>query len=132
MPDHSPGFLAATDRARALVEEIPIAAYLDERRTHPDDVVLVDVREDREWARDRLPGAVHLGRGVLERDVESRFPDRDARLILYCGGGYRSALAAHALQEMGYRRVASLVGGRRAWIAAGHPLDETPQDPAAG
>lgn len=132
MPDHAPRFLALTDRARAEVEEIDAAAYLAERQDHPDEVVLVDVREDREWARDRLPGAVHLGRGVLERDVESRWPDPDTRLVLYCGGGYRSALAARSLQAMGYRRVASLLGGRRAWIAAGHPLDGSPRDPTDG
>ncbi|MCF1458430.1 MAG: sulfurtransferase, partial [Shewanella sp.] len=87
-----------------------------------DSWQLVDVREDREWLKDRLPRAVHLGRGVIERDIETRFPDKSRPLLLYCGGGYRSVLSAHNLQLMGYTKVASLVGGYRAWVQRLLPL----------
>ena len=83
---------------------------------------LVDVREQDEWGRGHLPGARHLGKGLIERDIEATIPDRDASIVLYCGGGYRSALAADALREMGYTRVGSMWGGWRAWTEAGFPV----------
>ncbi len=125
MKHHSPGFLRVTEAARARVEEVDLAAS-DALRGASPPWILVDVREDAEWAAGRIPGAVHLGRGVLERDVEARFPDPATPLILYCGGGFRSALAAASLQDMGYTRVVSLVGGVRAWQDAGRPWDDAP------
>ena len=91
------------------------------RQRAGDAFHLVDVREDFEWEQGRVQGAVHVGKGVLERDVERMFPDLDAEIVLYCGGGYRSALAADALQKMGYRRVLSMDGGWRRWRALGLP-----------
>lgn len=118
---HSPGFLRVVDEARRAISEVTITevkARLDRgERFH-----LIDVREDREYAADYIPAARHLGRGVLERDIEQVIPDPDADIVLYCGGGYRSALAAESLQKMGYRRVASMDGGIRAWREAGFPL----------
>jgi len=118
---HSPGFLRVVDAARPRVRECTVedVRALQERGAA---FTLLDVREDHEWARGHVPGAVHLGRGVLERDVETRFPDRAARLVLYCGGGYRSILAADVLQTMGYADVASMAGGWRAWTEAGLPV----------
>ncbi|HXR25553.1 MAG TPA: rhodanese-like domain-containing protein [Candidatus Binataceae bacterium] len=84
--------------------------------------ILIDTREDSEWARGHIPGAIHLGRGIIERDIEKTIPDRDALVILYCGGGYRSALAADNLQKMGYRNVISMDGGWRGWTEAGFPV----------
>ena len=87
-----------------------------------EPVLLIDVREDGEWARGRLPGAVHLGKGVIERDVEQRYPDTATEMVLYCGGGFRSALAADSLQKMGYTNVVSLDGGFRGWRDKGYPV----------
>ncbi len=118
---HSPGFLRVVDAARPRVREATVADVraLQERgaRFH-----LIDVREDHEWARGHARGAEHLGRGILERDVETRYPDHGAPLVLYCGGGYRSILAADVLQTMGYTHVASMAGGWRAWTEAGLPV----------
>ena len=123
---HSPGFLALVTEARARVREIDIPDYLAAhgKGQHP---VLVDVREDHEWNAGRLPGAMHLGKGIIERDIEKHFPDHDTPLVCYCGGGFRSVLVCENLQRMGYRNARSLVGGYRGWIAAGHPIetDET-------
>jgi rhodanese-related sulfurtransferase len=119
---HSTGFLALVDEARARVREVAREEYLGmlaRRERH----VLVDVREDHEWARGHLPGAVHLGRGILERDIEAQFGDRDTPLVLYCGGGYRSVLSADSLQRMGYRNVASLAGGFRGWEKDGLEIE---------
>ena len=120
--EHSSGFLALVQDAKSRVREIAIPEY--RRRAEAGErFVLVDVREDREWERSRLPGARHLGRGVLERDVEREIPERDAPIVLYCGGGFRSALAADNLQKMGYTNVLSLAGGVRGWAGAGLPLE---------
>ena len=119
---HNPGFLALVDAARARVREVSVDAAAAAAADPARPRVLVDVREDSEWAAGHPAGAVHLGRGILERDVETRFPDRAAPLALLCGGGYRSALAAAVLQDMGYTDVASVAGGWKAWVAAGLPV----------
>ena len=119
---HSPGFLAIVRDARSRVREFTIEDYV-RRMEAGESWVLIDVREDNEWEAGRIPGAIHLGRGILERDIEERFPDKDAPLVLHCGGGYRSALAADNLQKMGYRNVASLDGGFRGWVAADLPVE---------
>lgn len=128
MSPHAPRFLALCDAARARVREIDVSTLRD-RLAQARPPTVVDVREDREFAAGRVPGAVHLGKGVIERDVEVAFPDLDAELVLYCGGGFRSALAADALQDMGYRNVWSLAGGKRAWQDAEAPWDDAPLDP---
>lgn len=115
--NHSPGFLSLVDRAKAQIRECTVD---DLRGGLP--ALVIDVREDHEWAAGHIVGAVHLGRGVLERDIEAAVPDRSQPLVLYCGGGYRSALSALSLQEMGYTAVSSLAGGWKAWLAAGGPV----------
>lgn len=117
---HSPGFLALVQDAKARVKETSVAA-VKARLDRKEAFSLIDVREDHEWNEGHLPGAVHLGRGILERDAEERFPDKSAELVLYCGGGFRSALAADNLQKMGFTRVLSMDGGIRGWREAGHP-----------
>ena len=119
--DHSPGFLKLVNDARKRVSEVSVA----EARARLDAgarIVLSDVREDREWEAGHAAGAVHLGKGVLERDLEKMFPDPGTEIIMYCGGGYRSALTCDAAQQMGYRNVHSLIGGWRGMVAAGWPV----------
>lgn len=119
---HSVAFIRLVDESRARVRETNVAEV--KRRLDAGDVfTLVDVREDNEWARGRIPGAVHLGRGVIERDIEQRFPEKSVELVLYCGGGYRSALSADNLQKMGYSNVSSMDGGWRGWTEAGYPTE---------
>lgn len=115
---HSEGFLKLVDDAKSRVREVTVEEALA-RLSSPDEVHLVDVREDREWSAGHARGAMHLGKGVIERDIEQQVPNKGAELILYCGGGFRSALAGDVLQQMGYTNVASLAGGWRAWTAAG-------------
>jgi rhodanese-related sulfurtransferase len=120
---HSPRFLHIVDDAKKRVREVTVAdvkALLD----RGEKFVLLDVREESEWAKDHLPGAVHLGKGVLERDIEAQVPATDTQLVLYCGGGFRSALAADNLQKMGYTRVLSMDGGIKDWRAKGYPLSQ--------
>lgn len=117
---HSEGFLRLVNEARSRIRETSVAE-VRRRRDAGEKFTLVDVREESEWARGHLPGAVYLGRGILERDVELRFPDKSTELILYCGGGFRSALSADNLQKMGYTNVASMDGGWRGWLEAGLP-----------
>ena len=119
---HSPGFLKLVDDAKSRVREIDV----DEtrRRLESGKAKLIDVREDTEWAAGHARGAEHVGKGVIERDIEERVPDKNAELILYCGGGFRSALSADNLQRMGYTKVASMAGGWRAWEAAGGPTEK--------
>lgn len=124
--DHSPRFLKLSEDARGNVTEISADELVRRQQGSPGELHLLDVREDHEWQASRIPGARHLGRGILERDIERTIPDVDASIVLYCGGGYRSALAAESLQRMGYRRVLSLAGGFRGWRDAGRPLDEAP------
>lgn len=119
---HAPGFLRLCDAARARVRELSVAEVAA-RRAAQEPFVLLDVREQDEWAAGHIPGARHLGKGVLERDVEQLFPDPATDLVLYCGGGYRSALAADALRQMGYTNVASMWGGWKGWLAAGLPTE---------
>jgi rhodanese-related sulfurtransferase len=122
--DHSPGFLALVEDARLRVKRMSIADFV-ELRARGEKPLLVDVREDREWDAGHLPGAIHLGKGVIERDVEEVVPDPETPLVLYCGGGFRSVLACDVLQRMGYVNVISLDGGWRGWTALGLPV-ETP------
>jgi rhodanese-related sulfurtransferase len=119
---HSPGFVKIVDDAKSRVREIDVGET--RRQLESGKAKLIDVREQSEWAAGHAPGAAHMGKGVIERDIEERFPDKSAPLILYCGGGFRSALAADNLQKMGYRNVASMAGGWRAWQAAGAPMEE--------
>lgn len=119
--DHSPGFLKIVNEARAQVRELSVAEARARLNTHPD-VVLLDVREDSEWLAEHAEGARHLGKGVLERDIERLLPDADTEIIMYCGGGYRSALTADVAQRMGYRNVFSLMGGYKGMKAADWPM----------
>ncbi|MGB0611934.1 MAG: rhodanese-like domain-containing protein [Poseidonia sp.] len=118
---HSPRFLASVDAARALIEECD-SAQLRAMMDDGDQLIVVDVREAHEYAAGHLEGAVHIGKGVLERDIEKQEWDDDARIVLYCGGGFRSALAAKSVQEMGWTNVLSLWGGWRGIQAEGLPL----------
>jgi len=120
---HSPGFLAIVNDAKTRVAECTIAD-VKARRDRGEPMHLIDVREDAEWAVDRAAGARHIGRGVLERDIEMLIPDKAAPIVLYCGGGFRSALAADNLQKMGYTKVISMDGGMRAWREAGYPVEK--------
>ena len=120
--NHAPRFLKLVDQAKTRIQETTVAQVHD-RLTRGEVFHLVDVREGSEWAAGHLPGAVYLGRGVIERDIEGRIPDLDAEIVLYCGGGLRSALAADNLQQMGYTKVVSMDGGIRGWREAGHPVE---------
>ncbi|MCS7041190.1 MAG: rhodanese-like domain-containing protein [Bryobacteraceae bacterium] len=120
---HSPGFLKLVEDAKSRVRELSIPDYLAWRgsgRQH----ILIDTREESEWASGRIPGAIHICKGVIERDIERIVPDHAATLVLYCGGGYRSALAADNLQKMGYSNVLSLAGGWRDWVERGLPVEK--------
>lgn len=118
---HSPGFLKLVDDAKSRVREISIDDT--RRKLETGDAHVIDVREESEWAAGHIKGAEHIGRGVLERDVEEKIPDKNAEVILYCGGGFRSALSADNLQRMGYRKVTSMAGGWRSWKEKGYPID---------
>jgi rhodanese-related sulfurtransferase len=123
MAQHSARFLKIVENAKQRIREVSVddvKAKLD----HGEKFVLVDVREESEWAKDHLPSAIHLGKGVIERDVEGRVPDLNTPMVLYCGGGYRSALAADNLQQMGYTNVLSMDGGIGSWRQKGFPLSK--------
>lgn len=120
-PNHPPRFLKIVDDARTRIRETTVDA-IRARLDRGDKFVLVDVREESEFAKDHLPGAMHMGKGVIERDVEMKVPDLNAEMVLYCGGGFRSALAADNLQKMGYTNVISMDGGIREWREKGYPL----------
>jgi len=125
---HAAKFLALVNDAKKRVKETNVAD-VKRRMDEGEKFVLVDVREESEWAQGHLPGAIHLGKGIIERDVEERAPDTGAKVILYCGGGFRSALAADNLQKMGYTNVESMDGGWKGWIGAGLPLKKgEPED----
>ncbi len=119
--EHSQRFLQIVNEARKQVAETTVDAVFG-KMERGEKFVLVDVREESEWARGHLPGAIYLGKGVIERDIEQRVPDTSTPLVLYCGGGYRSALAADNLQKMGYTNVESMDGGVRGWREKGYPL----------
>jgi rhodanese-related sulfurtransferase len=120
---HSTGFLNLVNDAKKRVKETNVAE-VKARLDHGEKLNLIDVREDTEWAKGHLPGATHLSKGIIERDIEKTFPNRDAELILYCGGGFRSALAADNLQKMGYKNVISMDGGWRGWNEAGGKVEK--------
>jgi rhodanese-related sulfurtransferase len=120
---HNPGFLKLVNEAKSRVKETDIAGY-KKMLADGSKPVLIDVREDSEWAAGHAEGAVHLGKGVIERDIETKVPEKGAKLVLYCGGGFRSALAADALQQMGYTDAISLDGGWRAYQQSGLPIEK--------
>jgi len=120
-PNHSEAFLKLVQDAKQRVKEEDFRAT-KKRLDAGEKIVLIDTREDSEWARGHIPGAVHLSKGIIERDIEKTVPDKDATVVLYCGGGFRSALAADNLQKMGYRNVISMDGGWRGWTEAGFPV----------
>ena len=120
---HTPGFLKIVNDARTRVKECTVAD-VKQKLDRGQKFHLVDVREESEWAKGHLPEAEHLGKGIIERDVETKIADLKAEIILYCGGGFRSALAADNLQKMGYTNVISMDGGWRGWNEAGHPVEK--------
>jgi rhodanese-related sulfurtransferase len=124
MKQHSPGFLALVQDAKTRIREIDIEEY-KRLRESGEAGQLVDVREEHEWQAAHAAGAVHLSKGTIERDIEKTISDKNARLVLYCGGGYRSALATDNLQKMGYRNILSLDGGWRALETSGLPLERS-------
>jgi rhodanese-related sulfurtransferase len=120
---HSAGFLRIVDDAKSRIKEVTVSDTRDRLAANPK-AKLIDVREDNEWNEAHAAGAEHLGKGIIERDIEMRVPDKSTELILYCGGGYRSALAADTLQRMGYANVWSMAGGWKAWKQAGAPVEK--------
>ena len=119
--DHPEGFLKLVKDAKTRIKEEDFRET-KKKMDAGEKMIIVDVREDNEWARGHIPGAVHLGKGVIERDIEKAIPDKETPLVLYCGGGFRSALAADNLQKMGYRNVTSMDGGWRGWTESGFPV----------
>ena len=122
---HSPGFLKLVEQAKKRIKECTIAA-VKAKLDRGEQVHFIDVREDHEFAKDHARGARHLGKGVIERDIESVIPNQQDEIVLLCGGGFRSALAADALQQMGYKNVVSMEGGISAWRDAGYPMEQGP------
>ena len=123
---HSEGFLKIVDDAKSRVREVSVAETQQRMRDDPG-VKLIDVREDHEWNEAHAAGAIHLGKGIIERDIETTVPDKDTELILYCGGGYRSALVTDVLQKMGYTNVFSMAGGWKRWQELGYPTERDNQ-----
>jgi len=119
---HNPGFLKIVEQARVRVKECTVAD-VQSRMARGEKFHFIDVREDHEFATDHAKGACHLGKGIIERDIETVIPEKQAAIVLYCGGGFRSVLAADALQQMGYTSVVSMDGGIKAWREAGYPLE---------
>ncbi len=120
---HAPKFLALVEEIRGRIRETDVKA-VRARQEKGEKFLLVDVREESEWAKGHLPGATHLGKGIIERDIEAAVPEFGREIVLYCGGGYRSALAADNLQKMGYSHVLSMDGGFRGWTEAGFPVEK--------
>ncbi|MHB8755636.1 MAG: rhodanese-like domain-containing protein [Candidatus Acidiferrales bacterium] len=118
--DHPPAFLGIVNDAKTRIKEADFRD-IKKRLDAGEKMIVVDTREDNEWAKGHIPGAIHLGKGVIERDIEKTIPDKNAPLVLYCGGGFRSALAADNLQKMGYKNVISMDGGWRGWTEANFP-----------
>ena len=123
MKSHSPRFLEVVNDAKKRVRELTVED-VKQKMDRGEKFYLVDVREESEWNQDHLPGAVHLGKGIIERDIEAKIPDANAEIVLYCGGGFRSALAADNLQKMGYTNVISMDGGYGGWRNAGYQLEK--------
>ena len=121
--DHTVRFEKICDEARSRIRETTIDE-IKERIASGEELHLIDVREESEWEEGHLPGAVHLSKGIIERDIEEHFPDYSTEIVLYCGGGYRSALATDNVQKMGYANVISMDGGYRGWTDAGYPVGE--------
>ena len=119
--DHSPGFLALVNDAKRRITEVTVAEARARLAMNPQ-AALLDVREDHEWNAGHATEAVHLGKGILERDLEKLYPDKNAEIIMYCGGGFRSALTCDVAQKLGYRHVSSLIGGYKLLVAAGWPM----------
>jgi rhodanese-related sulfurtransferase len=119
---HTEGFLKLVNDAKTRVKEVTVAETRDRLKQNPD-AKLIDVREDKEWDAAHASGAIHLGKGIIERDIETTVPDKSTELILYCGGGYRSALAGDVLQTMGYTNVFSMAGGWKAWRESDAPIE---------
>ena len=126
MKKHSPAFLEIVNSAKANIKETDVAT-IAERLSRGESFLLYDVREDNEWQKAHIVGAVHVGKGIIERDIEKFVEDKDTEIVLYCGGGFRSALAADNVQKMGYTNVWSMDGGFRGWKEGNHPIEE-PQD----
>jgi|ERR1700733_3648300 rhodanese-related sulfurtransferase len=124
MPHHAEGFLKLVNDAKSRVKEAK-HTEIKKRLDAGEKMILVDTREDTEWAKGHIPGAIHLGKGVIERDIEKTIPDLNAPVVLYCGGGFRSALAADNLQKMGYTNVISMDGGWRGWNESNFPVEKT-------
>jgi len=122
MAKHSPGFLKLVNDVKPRIKETNVQE-VKRKLDRGEKFHLVDVREESEWAKGHLPNAEHLSKGIIERDIETKIPDQNAEIVLYCGGGFRSALAADNLQKMGYRNVISMDGGFRGWKDAGLPID---------
>ncbi|MFL6229726.1 MAG: rhodanese-like domain-containing protein [Pyrinomonadaceae bacterium] len=120
--EHSEGFLRLVEDAKTRVREVSVEEARARLKANPA-ARLIDVREDNEWDKAHASGAEHLGRGVIERDIEHQYPDKETELILYCGGGFRSALACDNLQRMGYTHAFSMAGGWKAWQDAGAPIE---------
>ena len=120
---HAPGFLALVNDAKSRIEEIDLAGY-QKLLARGTPHVLIDTREESEWAAGHAAGAIHMGKGIIERDIEKRVPDKSATLVLYCGGGFRSALVADNLKKMGYEHPISLDGGWKAWSGGGMPVEK--------
>jgi rhodanese-related sulfurtransferase len=120
---HAPKFLALVEDARRNIKETTVDE-VRRRQQKGEKFLLIDVREDGEWAKGHLPAATHLGKGIIERDIEAAVPDTGKEMVLYCGGGFRSALAADNLRKMGYSNVISMDGGFRGWTEAGYPVEK--------
>jgi rhodanese-related sulfurtransferase len=123
MKKHAPRFLEIVNDSKKRVKEMTVE-QVKKKLDGGEQFYLVDVREESEWNQDHLPGAIHLGKGIIERDIENKIPDPEANIVLYCGGGFRSALAADNLQRMGYKNVISMDGGYSGWKNAGYPLEK--------
>ncbi len=123
MKKHAPAFLAIVNDAKSRIVETSVNVVKKRIESNDSSFILVDVREDREWEKGHLPGAIHLGKGVIERDIEKTISDLNAEIILYCGGGFRSAMAADNIQKMGYTKAISMDGGFRGWTTAGYELE---------
>jgi rhodanese-related sulfurtransferase len=123
MKKHAPRFLAIVQDSKKRVREMTVD-QVKEKMNRGEQFHLIDVREESEWNQDHLPGAIHLGKGIIERDIEKKRPDPESEIVLYCGGGFRSALAAENLQRMGYKNVISMDGGYSGWKNANYPIEK--------